>query len=129
MEYNSRSHTNIQARSLFSVLRYIHKMITYLPMNWYNASALIAQKERRITFKRMFLYRLGVLPNFNPTHINLILFEVTLRLGQRPKIMELNLLERPLIAEKHELLHDFHLLAVAVLLAHVEHLGDVEGTG
>lgn len=43
--------------------------------------------------------------------------------------MEIHLLESALVTKKHEVLHDFHLFAIAILLSDVEHLTYVEGTG
>lgn len=43
--------------------------------------------------------------------------------------MKVYLLECAFISKKHEVLHDFHLFAIAILLAHVKHLTDVECTG
>lgn len=61
--------------------------------------------------------------------MNFVLLKVILSLLQGSQVLKVHLFERTLIPKEHEVLHNFHLLAIAVLLAHVEYLAEVEGTG
>jgi len=77
MKDDASSHRDIQASSLFSVLRNIDKIVTVFFVNRQYTCPLISQEEGSASSEGMFLDGQTILSNFNTTNTDSLLVEIS----------------------------------------------------